>query len=397
MNKPASGDSSFLKNMNKSTLLNMVRAQRAVSRAELAKRTKLTRATVSALVEELIEEHLVVETGTGESSGGRKPVMLELNASAGCVIGIDLRVTNLLMLVTDMRGVVLKKQVISYDSDPGGAAGPDRRLNQIIGVLEEAVIALPESPLGLIGVGVGIHGFVEYPSGRIAFMPHTGWKNLQWKSVLEERLGVPVLIDNEANLAALGEWEYGAGANPGCTNMLYLSVAGGIGAGLILNGELFRGGGGFAGEVGHTTLETNGRPCSCGNKGCWERYASEQAVAGELGLSYAPGITEELLRRMKEKDAEVLAALQQAGAYLGIGIGNMMHTLNPQMIVIGGSMSRYASWLHDSLQQSLQARFSYLSSFRVQVDYSQLGEDGCALGAATSLIRERLRLQPANS
>lgn len=393
MNKPVSGDSSFLKTMNKSTLLGLVRLEGAISRAELAKRTKLTRATVSALVEELIAEHLVVETGTGESSGGRKPVMLELNPQAGYVIGVDVRSTNLLLLVTDMRGAIVRKQVYAYEFPLTPESSPAQLLGFLLSVLQSEITALPPAPLGLLGVGIGIHGFVEYPTGRIMFIPHTGWKNLAWKERLEEELGVPVVIDNEANLAALGEWEYGAGAAPGCTNMLYLSVAGGIGAGLILNGELFRGNRGFAGEVGHTTLETNGRPCSCGGRGCWEQYASEKAVAGELGLDYAPGITETLLHRLHDGDADTIAAMSRAGGYLGIGVGNMMHTLNPQMIVIGNAMSQFSPWLGESLQQSLESRFSYLTSFRVQVDYSRLGEDSCALGAVSSVIRAKMTLQ----
>lgn len=316
--------------------------------------------------------------------------MLELNSNAGCVIGLDLRMTNILMIVTDMQGKILRKSVIPYDARPGignYSSSPDKLSEQIIAIIEQERGVLPHTPLGLVGAGIGVHGFVEYPSGRIVFMPHTGWKGLSWKEELEARLGLPVILDNEANLAALGELNFGAGVDSGIGDMLYLSISGGIGAGFISGGELFRGSGGLAGEVGHTTIEANGLPCSCGNRGCWERYASERAVADKLALEYAPGITERLVHRLKEKDPEVLSAIRDAGEYLGIGIGNMMHTLNPQLIVVGNAMSEYNSWMNDVVQEVLESRFSYVRSFQAKVRFSRLGEDSCALGAASSIIR----------
>ncbi|WP_081823917.1 ROK family transcriptional regulator [Paenibacillus sp. UNC451MF] len=380
-----SGDSSLLKSINKSTLLGLIKLHAPISRAELAKRTKLTRATVSALVEELITEYWVVESGIGESSGGRKPMMLEIHNEAGYIIGVDLRSTNMLVIVSDMCGAIVRKSLYPYEQ----AGQADKVLQQLLTILRQERADLPESPLGLLGVGIGIHGFVEYPSSRILFVPHTGWKKLNWKDTVEEELGIPVLIDNEANLAALGELEFGAAAD--CSNMLYLSVASGIGAGLVLQGEIFRGNNGYAGEIGHTTMELNGRPCSCGNQGCWETYASERAIANDLHMDYTPGFTARILERLNRGDTEAIDVVRRAGLHLGVGIGNMMHMLNPQMIVIGNAMGQYAPWINESIHESLDSRFSYLSSFNVQVTYSRLGEDCCALGAISAVIREKMQ------
>lgn len=374
-----------MKAINKSTLLKLIKLHAPISRAELAKRTGLTRATVSSLVEQLLSEHWITETGIGASSGGRKPTMLEIDNKAGYAIGIDLRATNILCIVADMGGRIVRKSLYPYER----SADAERVWQQLADIAAGERESLPASPLGLLGVGIGVHGFVEYSSSRIVFVPHTGWKRLEWKGRLEERLGVPVIIDNEANLAALGELEYGAAAD--CTDMLYLSVASGIGAGLVLHGELFRGNGGFAGEVGHTTIEMNGRPCSCGNKGCWETYASERAIANEMQMEYAPGFTDWLLGQLREDKQAAVAAVGRAGQYLGVGIGNMMHTLNPQMIVIGNAMGQYADWIDEGVQQSLAERFSYMTD--VDVSYSSLGEDGCALGAVSSVIRNKMSLQ----
>lgn len=346
---------------------------------------------MSALVEELIGDHLVIETGIGESSGGRKPMLLELNRNGGRVIGLDLRPTDLLLVVTDLHGGIRKRAEYAYGED--ALRDPGLFLKRILELLQKEREELESTPLGLIGVGIGVHGFVEYPSGHVVFVPHTGWKDLSWKEELEASLGLPVILDNEANLAALGELEFGAGAEADCSDMLYLSAGGGIGAGLILGGELFRGTGGLAGEVGHSTIQMDGLPCSCGNRGCWERYASERALAEKLSLDYAPGFSERLLSLLEQGDEKACEAVKQAGSYLGIGIGNMMHTFNPQMIVVGNAMSQYAPWVNRPLLDALASRYSYLASFRITVRYSQLGENGCALGAASSILRARMRLQ----
>lgn len=379
-----SGDSSLLKSINKSTLLRLIKLHAPISRAELAKRTKLTRATVSALVEELISEYWVVESGIGESSGGRKPTMLQIHNGAGHIIGVDLRSTNMLVIVTDMCGNKVRKSFYPYKQ----GAQAEEVLQQLLAILQHERAALLPSPRGLIGVGIGIHGFVEYPSSRILFVPHNRWKKLDWKERVEEELGIPVVIDNEANLAALGELEFGAAAD--CSNMLYLSIASGIGAGLVLQGELFRGNNGYAGEIGHTTMELNGRACSCGNRGCWETYASERAIANDLHMEYSPDFSEQVLDRLRRGDLEAIAAVHKAGLHLGVGIGNMMHTFNPQMIVIGNAMGQYAPWINESLHEALDSRFSYISSFNVHVTYSRLGEDCCALGAVSAVLREQM-------
>jgi predicted NBD/HSP70 family sugar kinase len=386
MSTPFSGDSSLLKSINKSTLLKIIRAESPISRADLAKRTKLTRATVSALVEELIRDHLVAEIGIGESSGGRKPMLLEMNRGAGCVFGIDLRANEILFVVTDLLGG--RVSVTSYDyKDPLDGNLTFMQLQEIIAA-EQA--ALPESPLGLTGVGIGIHGFVEHPGGRILFVPYHGWKNLEWKQKLEEKLQIPVFIDNEANLAALGELEFGAAS--GLSDMLYLSIGAGIGAGMILGGEVFRGIGGFAGEVGHTTMEREGLACTCGNLGCWEMYASEKALADRLGLKYGPGVSKQLLEMLRNEDPGALAAVKDAGISIGIGIANLVHIFNPQMVVIGNTFGKYQEWLSPHVEEAIRARILPVQKEIVQIRYSALEDQACAVGAASMVIRHLINL-----
>ncbi|WP_197081179.1 ROK family transcriptional regulator [Gordoniibacillus kamchatkensis] len=385
------GDSSLLKTLNKSTLLRLIRRHAPISRADLAKRTHLTRATVSALVEELIGQRLVAETGIGASSGGRKPVLLQIDAEAGYVIGLDVRRNDLLAIVADLRGNALRELSRKLDAP----SDPERTLSQLIALMRELRSELPDSPLGVVGVGVGIAGLVEQPSGRILFVPAHDWRLLDWRERLAEALGVPVIVENEANLAALAEHDVGAAQH--ATELLYVSVSAGIGAGYIVGGELYRGAGGYAGEVGHTTIELNGRPCSCGNRGCWETYASEQALAEALGLAYDPPLGSAIAERAASGEASALAALERTGVYLGIGIGNMIHTLNPQMIVVGGAISRYRDWLLPKMEATIRARFPYIPAFEVPIRFSELGETATAQGAIAYVLRELLEKPGASA
>jgi predicted NBD/HSP70 family sugar kinase len=385
--EPISGDSSLLKSINKSTLLGLIRRHAPISRAELAKRTKLTRATVSALVEELIASHLVTETGIGESSGGRKPVLLEIDANAGYVIGFDVRTTDLLAIVANLRGEIVLRTHRPYHEPKDS----DRVLSQIVAAAEDLKMKLPPSPLGLVGLGIGIPGIVEYPSGRVLFVPHFGWSRLDWKPRLEEHFHIPVTLDNEANLAALGELEAGAAVR--CTEMLYISVGSGIGAGFILNGEIFRGTCGYAGEVGHTTIHYNGKRCTCGNLGCWEMYASEKALADQVQLPYEPGVSEQIFAKLRQGDTKALQAIREIGVWLGAGIGNMIYAFNPQMIVIGNSIARYEPWLDEIVEEAVKARFPFMTSYEVPIRYSALGEDAAARGAITLVILSWLERQ----
>lgn len=381
-----SGDSTMLKSINKTTLLALIKNEAPISRAELAKRTKLTRATVSALVEELIAEHRVAESGIGHSSGGRKPVMLEFNRQAGFIFGFDLRPTELALIVTDWGGKHIAKRSFEYtDSTDAG-----RTMKQVADIVRDECGRLPASPLGLIGIGIGIHGFVEYPSSRILFQPFFGWRNIEWKRQLEEELGVPVVIDNEANLAALGELEAGVACRR--DNIVYLSVGAGIGGGLIMGGDIYRGRHGYAGEVGHTTIERDGLPCICGNRGCWEMYASERALAERLQLPYKPGITERIARMLESGDDRAGQAIAEVGRCLGTGIGNLVHTLNPEMVVIGYPIARQSKWLQPYIEQAMQSRFPYLHKESVEIRYSGLQDEACAIGASAAVVRQLLRI-----
>lgn len=241
--------------------------------------TGLNKATVSNLVAELCTQELVTEVGPGESSGGRKPLMLHFNTMAGSVIGIELRVKQLTAVLCDLSGGILYESDFSLDNHDLPYV-----LEQMKKLISGLIVSAPESPYGIVGIGVGVPGMVD-ENGVVLFAPNLGWEMVDLRAILEAEFSVPVTIDNEANAGAQGELNFGAARE--VRHLLYISAGSGIGSGIIIGGELYKGARGYAGETGHMTIEAQGKPCSCGSRGCWELYASEKTYDNP-DLPYLP-------------------------------------------------------------------------------------------------------------
>ena len=269
-----------VKKGNKTIVLDTIKKNSPISRATIATQTGLNKGTVSSLVSDLIDDHLIYESGPGESSGGRRPVMLLFNEVAGYSIGIDIGVNYLLGVLTDLNGNIFQEKITTFNKLSYKEI--EHKLFETIDYLNDAA---PKSPYGVIGIGVGVPGTVD-KNDNILLAPNLDWENINLKVVLESRYNLPTIIENEANAGAYGEKKLGVGKN--FTNIVYVSAGIGIGVGLILNGSLYKGNNGFSGELGHMTIDVNGTTCRCGNEGCWELYASEQALinrAEQLGIT----------------------------------------------------------------------------------------------------------------
>ncbi|NLG80177.1 MAG: ROK family transcriptional regulator [Firmicutes bacterium] len=308
---PTTGNQDLVKELNKAVILNIIWRHAPISRAEIARISGLTRGTVSSLVDELIHDSFVKEIGTGTSAMGRKPIMLQLNAGAGVIVGVDLGVNYILIILADLRAQVLARKRLSIDPE----MGEKRILEKMLDGIADILAGAPSTPRGLLGIGAGVPGLVEMEHGVLKFAPNLRWKNVPLKDVLQGRFDAPVYVDNEANVGALGEKWFGAGQ--GIRHMVYLSVGVGLGAGIVLNGELYRGAAGYAGELGHFTILPDGPLCGCGNRGCWETLASELATlrrAREVLERGEAGILRELLARdHRRSDAEGAAGGATAG------------------------------------------------------------------------------------
>lgn len=374
-----------VKEGNKSLVLDKIKYNSPISRASVASQVGLNKGTVSSLVNDLLEEHLIYESGPGQSSGGRRPVMLLFNEKSGYSIGIDLGVNYLLGVLTDLKGNIhIEKQMtfknLSYEDI-------EIKLFETIDFL---LTSTPECPHGVIGIGVGVPGIVDKDS-NILLAPNLNWRNVNLKAVLQDRYALPIIIENEANAGAYGEKQFGAGKE--FENVIYVSAGIGIGVGLILNGSLYKGFNGFSGELGHMTIQAGGAKCRCGNEGCWELYASEQALlrqAEKLDIPADMQDLEGLVILAESGNEKVIKLFEQAGDYLGIGINNIINIFNPQQVIIGNRLAYSKKWLKESLNKRVTNQALWFQQNNLQIDFSELSTRSTALGVAAFSIENFL-------
>ncbi|MCJ7841167.1 ROK family transcriptional regulator [Lederbergia sp. NSJ-179] len=369
-----------VKKENKSLVLKTIIQSSPLSRAEIANITGLNKGTVSSLVHDLIEEKFIFESGPGTSSGGRRPVMLLFNETAGYSIGINIGVNYLLGILTDLNGdICLEKQMkMDVQSFP-------IIKDQLFSMIRELIEAAPKSPYGVVGIGIGVPGTVS-KDGKVLLAPNLNWKNIDLQSVLEEKYNIPIIIENEANAGAYGEKKFGAGKES--EHLIYVSVGIGIGVGMILNGKLYKGNNGFSGELGHMSINVSGDLCRCGNEGCWELYASEQALIQQAKkLNILPvddqDVSLESLMELAEKgNKDAIHLFERIGNYLGVGVNNIVNIFNPQEVVIGNRMASTEKWIEASLTKQLAERIQSFQEQGLQIKFSKLSSYAAALGVA---------------
>ena len=261
-------------------------------------------------------------------------------------------------------------------------------------VIDFLINSAPKSPYGIIGIGVGVPGTVD-KNGNILLAPNLDWKNINLKATLESKYNLPTIIENEANAGAYGEKKFGIGKE--FTNIVYVSAGIGIGVGLILNGSLYKGNQGFSGELGHMTIEVGGKKCRCGNEGCWELYASEQALIHKAEQSGIPLPTNgeyalnNLLMLAENGNEEAIKLFEEIGDYLGVGINNIINIFNPQQVIIGNRIATSQKWIEKSLHQRLNQALWFQRN-DLQVSFSELSTLSTALGVAAFSIENFLNM-----
>jgi predicted NBD/HSP70 family sugar kinase len=299
--------------------------------------------------------------------------MLLFNGTAGYAVGIDLGVNYIRGLLVDLEGNVISEHERGLKRHDAEFA-----IGQLAECIELLIQKAPASPYGVVGIGAGVPGIVD-DNGMILFAPNLKWREVPLQQQLEERFGLPVTIDNEANAGAQGEQKYGAGR--GIPNQIYVSVGIGIGTGIILKKELYKGASGFSGELGHLSIEYDGKPCSCGNRGCWELYASENALL-ERAASLGYDSLEELLAAAADGNESVLELIRSIGDYMGAGIANIVNVFNPNVVIIGNRMSLAAEWLEPAVQAAVDRRSLPYHRERMRILFAELREQSAVRGAA---------------
>lgn len=386
MSSPKTGSLEALRERNRSRVIETLRREGVSSRAEIARRTGLSRTTVSSLVTDLLSAGLVTERAehSRAAHAGRPPVMISLDQSAGVALGIDFGHSHLRVALADLSSAVIGELEREIDVDHAGASGLDAAAELAEELLDGAGIESDR----VIGAGMGLSGPIDHVTGRAhasAILP--GWIDVDAQKGMEERLGVPVRLENDANLGALAEAAFGAGR--GASNLVYLMMSSGIGAGLFLNGRLFRGTVGTAGEVGHTLVDEGGPLCRCGNRGCLETFASGPVLAELVSAARDETVSmPRMLELAAEGDAGARRVIADAGRVTGRALANLCNQLNPELIVVGGRLAQAGDVLLDPLRESIRRYAIAAAADAVSVLPSGLGERAELLGALALVIHQ---------
>ena len=376
---------------NLGVVLRHVADHGARSRAAIAQETGLNKTTVSSLVAELIEFGLVRETELElRGTVGRPALPVELSGRRVVGLGLEIGVDFLAVRAADLGGAERHGALVTGDNR---GRPVDAVLDELAALAADALAALREADLLTAGAVVALPGLVD-STGRLLVAPNLGWNDVAVPDLLADRLGAPpfpLRADNEANLGALAELWQGAGRRLG--DFLYVSGELGVGAGIVVGGELFRGAHGFGGELGHVTVDAEGELCACGSRGCVETRVALGALLRAAGLDPGAGV-EALAERAEAGEARVLEALALAGRWLGVGVASAANLVDPRGVVVGGYFATLAPWLAPGIEQELRARVLSSRWGIPEVVTSSLGA-GAAVSGASALALRRVYADPA--
>lgn len=340
---------SLIQNRNRRKILKKVWEEKSISRSDLAKQLKITPATVSSNVAEL-EKMNFIRLGTeGESSGGRKPIMLEINETSLLCIGITVKKTEVVSALVNLKGNIKLKRSDKYPLP----INRENIFNTIINSINELKNTLNGNTQRILGIGVGFHGVVDYNSGISIFAPAFNWRYVNIKALLENQFKIPVIVDNDARVMVLAEKWFGKYRS--IKNLIFVSLDSGVGSGILIDGKIFRGSNSAAGEIGHIRVKENGTKCLCGNYGCLDTVASTKAliqdVISKINLGYntiIPSmvnnnlnlITFDIIHKAAiNNDNLAIQSFNKIGVFVGTALADIVNVFNPEAIIIGGKLS----------------------------------------------------------
>ena len=386
------GSLESLRRANRLRVVDALRREGSVSRGDLMRITNLSRTTITTLIGELQDYGIVVESEVDprpERPGrGRPPTRLRLTPRAGAALGVDFGHRHLRVALADLSSTVLAERRVDVDVDTSAEHALDAAAAMVAEVLDEAGLSIQQ----VIGVGMGLPGPIDRRTGLVrssVILP--GWVGLNAGDEFARRLNVHVDVDNDANLGALGEHTLGAGR--GYDDVIYVKVASGIGAGIVLGGRLHRGVTGNAGEIGHVQVRPDGVVCRCGNRGCLETVASATALLATLRPVHGSELDMSgLLELAGREDPGTLRVIKDAGRAVGQALGDLCNSLNPAAIIVGGELSAVGPSLIEGIREAVDRHAQPGAAEAVSVMRGVLGDRAEVLGALTLVIGDTERL-----
>ncbi|MGD2156521.1 MAG: ROK family transcriptional regulator [Anaerolineales bacterium] len=388
MRKHPLGSRDLIRAINRSAVLNTIKTHGAISRTEIARRTGLSAATVTGITAELIQKGLIFEKEEGDSRGGRRPILLAINPRGGYVVGIKLMEERVIGAITDLEATVITKHTSHLQNH-----SLDTAVDTLVAVVDALVMAVGIDKQQLLGIGIGLAGIIDAKTGVLRHSPIFGWRDVPLIEVLRSRINVPVYIDNDVNTLTLTEQLFGAGQ--GIDNFLTVTIGRGVGMGIVVNGQLYRGASGGAGEFGHTVMDPDGPLCACGKKGCIETYVSDPGLLRQASESFARGElsqkannVNQLIALIEEGDPAARAIFMQAGDKLGQGIANMINLLSPEEIIISGEGVRAGEHLFAPMRESIAKHVMPGLAQDTETRIDVWEDDAWARGAASLVLQE---------
>lgn len=378
-------------------ILHLIHSGMNSSRLELARQTGLSPASITTIVQRLMSKGMVVESEPTRSQLGRRPVPLEIRRDVAYLIGVDLGSFYLRIVITDINGNI----VYSHQIQTQMGEGRKRVLERAFNLVHEAIRQSGVAQSAIRGIGIAHSGVIDTEAGLVLSYPRPGqmaeWKNVPLRDLFQKEFKIPCLLEDSVRTTATAEKSFGLGRD--LNDFLYIDVGMGIGAGIFIDGKLYRGAGGSAGEFGHITVDENGPLCSCGNNGCLETVASCAAIIQDVRTAMGQGIDskirdlaagdldrvsiELIAQAVAENDSLAFRVLQRAASYIAIGLADLVNLLNPTMMIFGGALFRAApQLLSDPLRRIIKQRSLEKSANQVQLKVSPLGSEAGALGAS---------------
>ena len=367
--------------MNEALVLGLIHDFGPISRSEIGQTSGLSLATISSITGSLIEQGIVIEESPGASTGGRRPILLAINRAAGLVIGVKLTRDEAIVALTD-----LGAEIVEQGSSP---LGDDLSPESVIATLGALIDDLRSrhADRRFLGLGLGMAGIVDREHGVCRFSPFLLWRDVPVRDLLEARVNMPVIVENDVNALTVAERWFGAGA--GSPNFLVVTLGVGVGMGMMLNGELYRGGRDGAGEFGHSTVIENGPRCNCGKLGCVEAYVGEAAMLRAASNAIGEPISlQEAIDRARSRDERIVNVFQSAGHTLGFALASVINVLNPTLVIVGGEGAKFLDLLLPALSDALETHCFDGLFADVELVVEPWEDDAWARGAAGLMLDE---------
>lgn len=390
------GNRQLIRDINRNLILNLIKSRGPISRSELAQVSGLSPAAITGITGDFVASGLVEESGEGESRGGRRPVLLRLNHRAGFVVGLKLMEEAVTCAVTDLDAQVLHHQVTPLPGEEEHSL--ESILPLLIQAIEDTLAASGVDVERVLGIGIGMAGVVDGNTGTCRYSPFFGWRDVQIAEPIATHFDLPVYLENDVNTLTIAEQWFGYGHD--VDHFAVVTVGRGVGAGLVVNGQIVRGAFGGAGEFGHIPLTADGPLCDCGKHGCLEALASDPAVLRRAAAGLAGGVESQLAGRGRALTMEEIAAaaaagdafaqelLRDAGHWLGVGVATLINLLNPQLVIVGGEGIRAGEWRLQAMQAAIEQEVFDGLADGVDFIIEPSGDEVWARGAACVVLGE---------